>query len=450
MRLRIESGRDAGREVPVAGRVLLGRSEECELRVLDEAASRRHAEVVLEEGRAVLRDLESTNGVRLNGCPTKRAELTDGDVIRIGAVDISCLLSSEAERATVMAPVRPDAASASAAATPERPQVSREERLSRLSVAGPELVGESPAFLAAIERARIAAGSRSPVLVTGPTGTGKELVARLVHRSGPRPDGPFVPVNCAAIAPGLIESELFGHEAGAFTGAARRRAGCFELADGGTLFLDEVGDLPAEAQAKLLRAIESGEFYRVGGSRPVKAEARTVAATNRDLEAAVAEGRFRADLFYRLNVLRIELPALAERKGDVRLLARYYLNRKGAEMNKTGLEFAPEALAALEAYPWPGNVRELANVVERALVLSDGPVIGPADLPADVAAAPAAAAAEPVGRPMTLAEAERRAVVAALQHTGWKKGEAAKLLDISWPTLNKKIADYGIAPPDAL
>ena len=451
MFLRLLAGRDAGRQVPVSGRVVIGRAEDCQLRIFDEAASRHHAEVVAEGAGARLCDLGSTNGTRLNGRPVKQSALADGDVIRIGSAEMAFLERAEQERATVPARPAPVTAAPAAPAPAERPSVSDEERRSRLAVAEPEIIGESPGLLAAVDYARRAAGSARPVLVTGATGTGKELIARLVHRESQRGAGPFVPVNCAAIPPALLESELFGHEAGAFTGAARRRAGYFELADGGTIFLDEIGDLAAALQVKLLRAIESGEFYRVGGSRPLCVDARVVAATNRDLEAAVASGAFRADLFYRLNVLRVSLPPLARRPGDVPLLARYFLRRKGEEMKKPALELAPEALEVLEAYAWPGNVRELANVIERAVVLARSGRIELAELPPDlVRRAPEEEKGSPFSSPMTLAEAERRAVLAALLHTGWKKGEAAKLLGISWPTLNKKIADFGLKPPPEL
>ena len=448
MRLRINTGREVGKTVPLAGRLLVGRAEDCTLRVLDEAVSRRHAEVVVEGGRVRLCDLGSSNGTRLNGARVSEAELADGDTIGVGGTEIVFLAGPEAERSTVLDGEAAPAGRAPGGA-PERPSVSEAERLSRLAPVEPEIVGEAPAFTAALDDARRAALVTSPVLITGSTGTGKELVARMIHRLGHRADGPFVPVNCAAIPAGLIESELFGHEAGAFTGAARRRAGCFELADGGTLFLDEVGELPVDLQARLLRVLESSEFCRVGGVRPVRVDVRVVAATNRDVEGAVRAGRLREDVFFRLNVLRIRLPELAERAGDVPLLARYFLRRKGTEMKKPGVAFSPEALAALERYPWPGNVRELANVVERALVLEGGSEIGVGDLPADVVAgAPhAGGAGAAVPRPMTLDEAERRAIEAALVHTGWKKGEAARLLEISWPTLNKKIEKFGLKAP---
>lgn len=448
MKLRINTGREAGRDVPLDGRLVIGRAEDCALRVIDEAASRRHAEIAVEAGGAALRDLGSSNGTRLNGVRVSEAVLSDGDVIGIGATEMVFLAAPEAERSTVLERGAPPGG-VPAATVPERPRVTEAERLSRLAPVEPEIVGEAPVFMAALEDARRSALVASPVLITGPTGSGKELVARMIHRLGRRAGGPFVPVNCAAIPHGLIESELFGHEAGAFTGAARRRAGCFELADGGTLFLDEVGELPVDLQARLLRVLESSEFCRVGGVRPVRVDVRVLAATNRDVEGAVRTGRLREDVFFRLNVLRIRLPALAERAGDVPLLTRYFLRRKGAEMKKPGLSFSPEALAALERYPWPGNVRELANVVERALVLESGEVIGIGDLPADVVAGRPHAGADPAepARPMTLDEAERRAVLAALTHTGWKKGEAAKLLDVSWPTLNKKIEKFGLKPP---
>ena len=609
MRLRIDTGREAGRQVLIEDRLVIGRGEDCSLRILDEGASRRHAEIVVENGEARLVDLDSSNGTYHNGKRVAEERLADGDLLRIGGTEMIFLALPEGQRETVLetaaqeedgsttlestldpggadilgaepsredlekvyrlvrdlpgaldpqsllegflrelvevfaadvgavrltgtaiagrgelvhppgarpvaarvlservmgkgegvllsqaaeaagsesvlaaragsiiaAPLssgrkslgflyldrRGDAArpfsvhdlgllaeaatAAARALRAARAHVDEVERLSRLAGTETDIIGESPAFLRALEDARRAAGSSSPVLITGATGTGKEVVARLVHRSSQRRGAPFVPVNCAAVPGNLIESELFGHERGAFTGASRRRAGYFETADGGTLFLDEIGELPVSLQARLLRALETGEFYRVGGTSPVKVDVRVLAATNRDVESAVRDGSFREDLFYRLNVLRVKLPSLSDRPGDVRLLAGYFLRIKRNELKKPGLEFSGEVLAELEGYRWPGNVRELANVVERAVVLASGNEITPAELPADITRRHTTVAG--AGRPLTLAEAESRAVEAALIHTGWKKGEAAELLGISWPTLNKKIEKYGISKP---
>ncbi|MEQ8762380.1 MAG: sigma-54 dependent transcriptional regulator, partial [Planctomycetota bacterium] len=277
-------------------------------------------------------------------------------------------------------------------------------------------------------------------LVTGETGTGKELIARFIHEQSARAHGPFVAVNCAALPPALVESELFGHVAGAFTGALADHPGQFRLANGGTLFLDELGELPLEVQAKLLRVLEEREVRPLGGESTLPIDIRVVTATHRDLKEEIAAGRFREDLYYRLGVLRLAVPALRDRASDVRLLAESFLATIAPD---GGRRFSDEAIARLEAYAWPGNVRELRNVVERLAILSTGEVIDASDLPPDLGA-PSPKAMDG-GDVITLKEAERRAIVAAWKATGGKKGETAERLGISWPTLNKKMKEYGIA-----
>src|SRR5258706_7447610 len=235
----------------------------------------------------------------------------------------------------------------------------------------PAIVGASAALQATLERARRFARTESSVLVTGETGTGKELLARAIHKWSRRAGGPFVSVNCAAIPQTLIASELFGHERGAFTGALQRRLGRFELAAGGTLFLDEVGELPAETQVLLLRVLQEREFERVGGTTSLPADVRVVAATNRDLQRAIAEGRFRSDLFYRLAVFPLEMPPLRKREGDLRLLVEHFVQRFAQKLGKTIRGMDAQALERLEAYSWPGNVRELQNVIERSVIVCD-------------------------------------------------------------------------------
>jgi len=234
-----------------------------------------------------------------------------------------------------------------------------------------EIVGTSPALKAVLSRISKVAPSDSTVLITGETGTGKELVARAIHRRSGRNSRAFISVNCAAIPRDLIASELFGHEKGAFTGAIQQRLGRFELADGGTLFLDEVGELPAETQIALLRVLQEHEFERVGGTRPIRADIRVIAATNRDLQAAIDGGSFRSDLFYRLNVFPIEIPALRERKEDIRLLLEYFIDRYARNVGKTITTVDKKTLRLLESYPWPGNIRELQNVIERSVIVCE-------------------------------------------------------------------------------
>ena len=234
-----------------------------------------------------------------------------------------------------------------------------------------EIVGSSPALTAVLSRVSKVAGSDSTVLITGETGTGKELVARAIHRGSGRASRPFVAVNCAAIPHDLVASELFGHEKGAFTGALQRRLGRFELADGGTIFLDEIGELALDTQVALLRVLQEREFDRVGGRQPIPIDVRVVSATNRDLAEAVAEGTFREDLFYRLNVVPIEMPPLRERQDDIPKLVEYFVDRYGRRAEKTIRRVSGRTLDLLKAYQWPGNVRELQNVVERSVIVSD-------------------------------------------------------------------------------
>ncbi|RME72472.1 MAG: FHA domain-containing protein [Planctomycetota bacterium] len=304
------------------------------------------------------------------------------------------------------------------------------------------LIGESPAFRAARASALRFAQAEAPVLLQGETGTGKELFARLIHEHGPRREAPFVAVNCAALPEALLESELFGHVRGAFTGADRDRRGLFELAHGGTLLLDEVGEMPLALQAKLLRVLETGELRPLGSERMRRVSVRVIAATHRDLARRVEQGAFREDLLYRLSVLRLVLPPLREREGDALRIAEAWLARLRARLGRPGLTLTPAARAAIAHHRWPGNVRELRNALERAALLSENDEIEPAALGLE-GSVPAVGSQRP-SAPISLAEAERRAIVAALEHTGGRKGEAARLLGISHPTLNRKLRAYGI------
>jgi transcriptional regulator with GAF, ATPase, and Fis domain len=239
-----------------------------------------------------------------------------------------------------------------------------------------EIVGRSAALQKILERVEVVARTDSTVLITGETGTGKEMIARAIHGASSRKEKSLVKVNCAALPSGFVESELFGHEKGAFTGALSRRIGRFELADGGTLFLDEVGEIPLDVQVKLLTVLQTREFERVGGVSTLKVDVRVIAATNRDLSQAIAEERFRRDLYYRLNVIPIHVPPLRERRDDIPLLVRYFVDKYAAQTGKRVTGIAPEAIQKLTAYEWPGNIRELENVVERAVILSRGTILG--------------------------------------------------------------------------
>jgi DNA-binding NtrC family response regulator len=323
----------------------------------------------------------------------------------------------------------------------------------RLRAAAPQagpvegMVGASPAFLAMVDvTRRIAAAARVPVLVRGESGTGKELVAQAIHKLSPRSAGPWVTLNCSALAEGLLESEMFGHERGAFTDAKAAKRGLLELADGGTLFLDEIGDLSLTLQPKLLRALETQTFRRVGGQKELRVDVRFVAATNRDLEAMVRAGSFREDLYYRLNVGSIDVPALRARRTDILPLARHFLGQAGTVMGMHAPKLEPTVAPLLEQYAWPGNARELRNVMERALILSGGQPVSAVHLPREVLAA-----TQRGGTPhetnglavQPLAEVEKQHIRRALEHCRGNKTRAAKLLGITRLTLRTKVVAYG-------
>ena len=309
------------------------------------------------------------------------------------------------------------------------------------------LVGRHPSFTAAVELAERVARARSTVLVTGETGTGKEGIAALVHAASSRADGPFVKVNCAALPETLLESELFGHERGAFTSADRQRVGRFEQASGGTLFLDEIGDVSLATQAKLLRVLQDQEFQRLGGTRTLRTDARVVVATNKQLRAAIAAGEFREDLYFRLNVITIELPALRERGDDVVLLAQHFLAEFAAELGRPRSGFSAAALARIRGHGWPGNVRELRNAIERAVLMGDGPLIEAADL---TLGPDALGQRGGVWRPqlpaggLRMDEIEKAVVLEALERAAWVQKEAAAWLRISRRKLNYMIQQMGI------
>ncbi|HEY1189291.1 MAG TPA: sigma 54-interacting transcriptional regulator [Gemmata sp.] len=311
-----------------------------------------------------------------------------------------------------------------------------------------EIVGQSPTLVSVLQRVSKVAGTDSTVLITGETGTGKELIARAVHSAGPRKGKPLIKLNCAALPTGLVESELFGHEKGAFTGATARKPGRFELADGGTLFLDEVGELSLETQAKLLRVLQEREFERVGGTVPVRVDVRVIAATNRDLAALAKEGKFREDLFYRLNVFPVRLPPLRERKDDIPLLVRFFVKKFSARLAKRIDAIGSDTVGLLTAYPWPGNIRELENVIERAVILADGPEleIDPEILP--IASGPADAPT--VGGGQSLQAVEREHIRGVLEQTGWViegASGAAKVLAMHPNTLRSRLKKLGITRP---
>ncbi len=413
-----------GRRWPIARRLVrIGKGLANDLVLGDPYVSAAHCVIVQAGSRFFVRDLHSTNGTWVDDRQVVEAELTPGSTIRVGRTRL--VFESE----TVGALAAEPAAAAECHG----------------------LIGRSEAMRTLFTLLRRVAPTDSTVLVVGETGTGKELVARALHALSPRAAGPFVAVNCGALAPELVESELFGHEKGAFTGAVARRAGAFEAASGGTLFLDEVGELPPVLQPKLLRVLEARAVVRVGASFEVPVDVRVVAATHRDLEAEVRLGRFREDLFYRLHVVPLSVPPLRERIEDLPLLAAHLLERLAGAGRR--LQLGPAALARLAAHDWPGNVRELRNVLERAALLAADPVIEPEHLsfarigrpaPGSAPAPGPAGGGASGGAARRIDEVEREAILAALEATGWNKRAAARELGIAKSTLHEKLRKWGL------
>ena len=326
----------------------------------------------------------------------------------------------------------------------EHAKLQREnERFREMVGDAPKMIGASAVFQRAVEQATLVARSDARVLLTGESGTGKELLAAHIHRESPFAAGPFVKVNCAAIPTELLESELFGHEKGAFTGAVSARRGKFELADGGTIFLDEAGDLHEASQAKLLRVLQEGEFQRVGGEQTQRVVVRVVSATNRNLPDLVSQNKFREDLYYRLSVVPIRVPPLRERPEDIRSLAEYFLSEFCARNNFKPRKIDREVFPVLESYAWPGNARELRNTIERMAILSSEDCILPLSIPLEIRIAP-----EPASRPnlqQTRDSAERERILKALEETDWNVSGAARVLGVERTNLHKRIRALGLA-----
>jgi DNA-binding NtrC family response regulator len=310
--------------------------------------------------------------------------------------------------------------------------------------ARPVILTESPRMETLLALARRVARTDATVLIQGETGTGKEMLARVIHEASARSDGPFVAINCCALPESLVESELFGHERGAFTGAIGRRAGRFEVASGGTLVLDEVSEIPLGVQAKLLRALQEREIHRVGSSHPVKVNVRVIAISNKDLRREVQAGRFRQDLFYRLNVVNLNLPPLRERAGDIPLLSRHFLQRYAAAYDSSAESFTPRAMARLLAHPWPGNIRELENAVQGAVILSPEREIDADRLALDEAEPPAPHPGQSV------VEMEKDLILSTLKRLGGNRTHAAKALGVSVRTIRNRLREYRLISPGAL
>ena len=389
------------------------------IRLCDPSVSRNHAELTSNGENWLVTDLGSRNGTYVNGVAVQRRRILPGDTVRFGKVSLrfdgGLADDEDYDEETRAITVSPQT----------------------MTLEGPgaqNLVGQSAALRDAMRLAARAAHSNATVLLYGESGTGKELFARLVWEESSRKDKVFVPVHSGAIEPSLLASTLFGYEKGAFTGADRQKNGLFEDANGGTIFLDEIGEISSDTQVKLLRVLQEGEFMRVGGTKPIKVDVRVICATNRDLAAEVKAGRFREDLYYRLNVIQINLPPLRERSGDIADLVLHYVGVLGGSERSV----SPDAMAALCRYRWPGNVRELRNVVERMLVLGSGERIEVGDLPAEIVGS-SPDASDQSGT--SLAEMERRHIEAVLEACGGNKKVAAEKLGISRSTLYEKLRE---------
>jgi two-component system, NtrC family, response regulator AtoC len=412
-------GGSASRELPKHGSVSFGRSTECDIPIEHASVSRRHA-ILHVDGELRIEDLGSSNGTRISGTRVSAripTLLGPGDVVEIGGARVLI------EHPKVVVPARP-------------------------SGPPPAVAAEDEAMLGAYRLLELVAPSHLNILIYGETGVGKELAAQAVHRRSPRAKGPFVRINCAALPEPLVESELFGYEKGAFTGANAQKLGLLESADGGTVFLDEVAELPLGAQAKLLRAIESREIVRIGALVPKPIDVRFVAATHADLSARVGSGTFREDLFFRLNGASVTIPPLRERQSEIVSLANSFLTHASESMGVREPSFTPEAMAVLLGHSWPGNIRELKNVVERAVAVSGGAPIAPEHLPPELLG-PVLSERTPRSTPLRaeLDAVERRRILDALERCGGHQGRAAELLGISRRTLLSRLDAHGLPRP---
>ncbi|MHC4599669.1 MAG: sigma 54-interacting transcriptional regulator [Planctomycetota bacterium] len=451
-KLVVKEGHNRGAVLPLRqDPSRIGRDEGAEIRLFDAEASRDHAVIRSIHEAPTIEDRGSRNGLLVNGVLCERKRLFHGDEIRIGRSVFLFLLDSPASSDRETLPNPAEETVRSPAVGPGEARDGWANRGARFSQGGPvlsglaadRLVGRSEVIRRVSERIHRAAPTDLPVLVAGESGTGKELVARAVHANSPRRNGPFVAVNAAAIPEPLFESEVFGHEKGAFTDASARRLGRFEEADGGTLFLDEIAETNPSVQAKLLRALEEGAVRRLGSEAPIPVDVRLVAATNRDPAKALKEGSLRADLYYRLKGFEIMLPPLRKRAEDIPLLTEYFFERFREKIHTRLEAVAPEALDRLKAHPWPGNVRELKNALERAMIVAEGNRIECADLPPDLGADLPHGGGE--GLP-PLQEIERRHIEKALRLAGGNKSRAAALLGIHRKTLYSKMKLHGIQP----
>ncbi len=451
----------------------LGRSVENLIILNDERCSRSHAKIYCKNESWYLQDLDSRNGTAINDTIVKGAiEVKNGDRIQIGhIVMIFCITPMrEEEREPSSDRLKYTLAVSDTLAvaashfngqkelTAQLDQAQSENRLLRSMLEEQtEIIGNGPSMQKLVYLISRVAKSKATVLIRGESGVGKELVARAIHANSLRNKKAMICLNCAAISESLLESELFGHEKGAFTGATERKPGKFEAANGGTLFLDEIAEMSPVLQAKFLRVLEGQPFERVGGNIPIVTDVRVIAATNRDLEAEVAAGRFRHDLFFRLHVLEILVPPLRKHSEDIHALASHFLNKFSNETNRKFMGFSPEAMEFLKNYRWPGNVRELKNVIERAVLLANHDKIVPEDLLfssltttgnthlIETQPKQEVTDATEIFEPVTLEEWEKKLILQTLEYFHWNKSHTAKSLGIERTTLDRKIARYHIA-----
>jgi len=368
-----------------------------------------------------------------------------------GTIETAVEALKEGAADYILKPFAPDALELAVSRALDRARLSRENQYLRGEIHHRyhTMVGGSPAMRTVHEQIRKVADSRATVLIRGETGTGKELVAHALHHASPRRDNAFIKVNCAALSAGILESELFGHEKGSFTGAHERKVGRFELADGGSLLLDEVSEIGVDLQPKLLRALQEREFERVGGVQTISVDTRIVATSNRNLEQAVEKGTFRHDLFFRLNVISISLPPLRERREDIPVLMDHFLGRFAKENGRRIKGFSDKARKLLIEYDWPGNVRELQNAIERAVVLSNDPILEPPLFQLSHGLAMATGGTPQFKAGMTVADMEKELILQTLAHCGQNRTRAAELLGISIRTLRNKLKEYGVSSPGA-
>jgi transcriptional regulator with GAF, ATPase, and Fis domain len=448
-KLVVLAGPLCGEAFPLDGaRMTIGRDAASQLSIPDSLVSRRHCAIEAIDGRFVLTDLGSANGSFVNGIPLGQRHLEHGDRIRVGDSVLLFLQPADDGAAAAVEQqgsneirterVLPDARGHPPDHLTAPEWIAAEVLAGRVALQAHEMVGDTPSMRAVYERIRKVALADCTVLVSGETGTGKELVARAIHENSRRARRPFVTVNCAALTESLLESELFGHEKGAFTGAVSLNKGKMEVADGGTLFLDEIGELAPALQVKFLRALQHHAFERVGGTRTIAVNVRVIAASNQDLEGAVESGRFRQDLWYRLNVVTITMPPLRDRRADVPRLAKHFAAKHG---RGRALTFSVDALEALTTYDWPGNVRELENAVQRAIVLGCSDQIELGDLPDAIVESSEVTGESPSRYHQNVLETKRRLILDAIDRCGGNCTAAARLLGINPTYLHRLLTN---------